>query len=282
MTDRHARRVSTQIGTTMARRQLGKRLRRLRIEAGHTLDDIAEAQIASATKMWRIETGRISTRPGDVLALARLMDIDPRTTDELVALAEATRRKGFQQDHGSPVAEWTGMLAELEAAAALVRTYKCELIPGLLQTSDYARAVTAANRKLDPTAVDRLVAFRLRRQDAFFDRASPGRLDVVLTAGAYHLTVGPPPLMDAQRAHLRTMAARDYVRVRVLPVGGVHAAMRGDFMIMDFPDPDDPPLVYLESLVGSRYVEETAQLVMYREAFDDIADRAVPVEEYDP
>ena len=139
----------------MARRQLGKRLRRLRIEAGRTLDDIAEAQIASATKMWRIETGRISTRPGDVLALARLMDLNPQITDELVALAGATRRKGFQQDHGSPVAEWAGMYAELEAAAVGVRMYKCEMVPGLLQTPDYARAVTAANRKLEPGAVDR-------------------------------------------------------------------------------------------------------------------------------
>lgn len=274
--------MTSQIGTTMARRQLGKRLRRLRIEAGRTLDDIAEAQIASATKMWRIETGRISTRPGDVLALARLMDIDPRTTDELVALAGATRRTGFQHDHGSPVAEWAGMYAELEAASAAVAMYKCEMVPGLLQTPDYARAVTAANRKLDPTAVDRLVAFRLRRQQAFFDRTTPGRLDVVLTAGAYHLTVGAPSLMEAQYAHLRSMATRDHVRVRVLPADGVHAAMRGDFVIMDFPDRDDPPLVYLESLIGSRYVEETEQLVMYREAFDEITERAVPVEDYDP
>ena len=77
------------------------------------------------------------------------------------------------------------------------------------------------------------------------------------------------------------MAARDHVRVRVLPVDGVHAAMRGDFVIMDFPDPADPPLAYLESLIGSRYVEETDHLVLYREAFDEIAERAVPVEEYD-
>lgn len=266
----------------MARRQLGKRLRRLRTEAGLTLDDIAEAQIASATKMWRIETGRISTRPGDVLALARLMDVDPRTTDELVTLAGATRRRGFQQDHGSPVAEWAGMYAELEAAAAGVRMYKCEMVPGLLQTPDYARAVTAANRRLDADAVDRLVSFRLRRQETFFDRATPGRLDVVLTAGAYHLTVGPLTVMEAQRDHLRTTAAHDHVRIRVLPADGVHAAMRGDFVIMDFPDRDDPPLVYLESLIGSRYVEETDQLVMYREAFAELAERAVPVEEYDP
>lgn len=105
---------------------------------------------------------------------------------------------------------------------------------------------------------------------------------MVLTAGAFGLVVGSAHLMDAQRSHLRHMAVRDNVRVRVLPADGVHAAMRGDFVIMDFADVDDPPLVYLESLIGSRYVEQTDQLAVYRQAFDAIFDLAVPVEEYSP
>ena len=155
-------------------------------------------------------------------------------------------------------------------------------MPGLLQTAEYAHAVTRANPVLDARAVDRLVEFRMQRQSAFFARPEPGRLDAVLTAGAYHLEVGSEQVMVDQRTNLRTMAARHDVRVHVLPVSAVHAAMRGDFTIMDFPDLDDPPLVYLESLIGSRYVERTEQLAVYREAFGHIVERAVPLEEYPP
>ena len=266
----------------LARRQLGRRLQRLRLEAGFGLDDVTEAQIASRPKMWRIESGRIAVRQGDVLALSRLFGLDPTTTDDLLNLASATKATGFQQDHDSPVAEWAGMYADLEAAASMLRTYACEVVPGLLQTADYARAVTAANPALNPQAVERLVTFRLRRQHTYFERAEPGHLDAVLTAGAFNLMVGSSEIMTAQRAHLREMVSRAEVDVRVLPIDGVHAAMRGDFVIMDYTDIDDPPLVYLESLIGSRYVEQPDQLALYREAFEGIFARAVPVEEYSP
>ena len=266
----------------LARRQLGRRLQRLRLEAGFSLEDVTEAQIASRTKMWRIESGRAAVRQGDVLALSRLFGLDAMTTEGLLELAAATKATGFQHDHDSPVPEWAGMYAELEAAASTLRSYVCELVPGLLQTADYARAVTTANPGLDRDDVERLVAFRLQRQRTFFDRPEPGRLDAVLTSGAFGLVVGSADIMSAQRAHLRAMASRDQVHVRVLPADGVHAAMRGAFMIMDFVDVDDPPLVYLESLIGSRYVEQTDQLCVYREAFQAIFARAVPVEEYSP
>ena len=275
--------MAGQMGTTIARRQLGRRLRRLRIEAGRTLDDVAEAHVASATKMWRIETGRTSTKPGDVLALGRMMGFDPGTTDELVALAEATRGRGFQQDHDSPVAEWTGMYTDLEAATSCLRAYNSELIHGLLQTADYTRAVTAANPELDAGAVERLVEFRMQRQRSYFRRAEPGRLDVITTAGVLGLIVGSPATMAAQLDHLRALARRETIHVRVLTqTNGVHAAMRGDFTIMDFADEADPPLVYLESLIGSRYLERHDHLAMYRQAFDRIRAQAVSLEEYRP
>jgi hypothetical protein len=89
--------------------------------------------------------------------------------------------------------------------------------------------------------------------------------------------------MAAQHAHLREMATRDNVTVRVLSAGGgVHAGMRGDFVIMDFADDDDPTLVYLESLIGSRYLERSEHVAVYRDAFDRIVEQAVPLEDYHP
>jgi hypothetical protein len=230
--------------------------------------------------MWKIESGRSTVKPADVLALARLYGLTPAVTDELVALAEATREVGYHED--SPgVSEWAGLYGDLVDAASVLRTYTCELVPGLLQTADYARAVTITNTALDPEAVEHRVAFRMARQRAFFNRPTPGRLDAVLTAGALGLVVGSTVVMDAQLAHLHASCARAEVSVRVLPAtNGVHAGMRGDFMIMDFPDVDDPPLVYLESLVGSRYVERPDQLAVFRRAFAQVRTQAVPLEEY--
>jgi transcriptional regulator with XRE-family HTH domain len=271
------------VGTTMARRQLGRRLRRLRVEAGKTLDDVAEAHLASLTKMWRVETGRTSAKTGDVLALARFYGLTSTATEELLELAAATRGTGFQQDKVAGISEWGGMYGELEAAASTVRDYNCQLVPGLLQIPDYVRAVTVVNRSLDPNAVERRITFRAQRQRAFFDRPVPGRLDAVLTAGVLELVVGSPVVMAAQHAHLREMATRDNVTVRVLSaVNGVHAGMRGDFVIMDFADDDDPTLVYLESLIGSRYLERPEHVAVYRDAFDRIVEQAVPLEDYHP
>ena len=235
----------------------------------------------SRTKMWKIEAGRSAVKPGDVLALGRLYGVDPAMTDELVALAAATRSTGFQEDHGGAVPEWVGLYGGLEAAASVLHNYSCELIHGLLQTADYARVVTAANTALDPQVVERRVAFRVGRQWAFFDRPVPGRLDLVVTAGALGLVVGSAAVMGAQIAHLRAVDAGDGVSVRVLlATNGVHAAMQGKFTIMDFADPDDPPLVYPESLIGSRYVERPDQLAAFRRAFDAIQAQAVPLKEY--
>ena len=267
--------------STVARRQLGRRLKRLREAAGKGHDDVAEAQIASRTKMWKIEAGRSAVKPGDVLALARLYGVDAAATDTLVALAAATRNTGFQADFGEAVSHWTGLYGDLVSAAEVIRTYSCELVHGLLQTADYARAVTAANNALTPEVVERRVAFRLALRRAFFARPAPGRLEVVMTAGAFGLVVGSPAVMEAQIAHLRAVDAGDEVSVRVLSAtNGVHAAMRGEFSIMDFADPDDPPLVYLESLIGYRYVERPDQLAAFRRAFDAIQAQAVPLKEY--
>jgi transcriptional regulator with XRE-family HTH domain len=268
-------------GSTVVRRQLGRRLRRLREEAGKSHEDVAEAQIASRTKMWRIEQGRTSVKQGDVLALARLYDLGGPVTDELLLLASGTRDEGWWEDYGSSVPEWVGLYAGLEAASAHLLDYSPELIHGLLQTPDYARTVTRANPNLADEVVEQRVTFRLQRQRAFFKRKTPGRLTSVVTAGAIGLVVGSDAVMKAQIAHLREIATGDEVSIRVLSAtDGVHTAMRGPFTIMDFDDPEDPSLVYVESLIGSRYIERADQLDEYRRAMDRMQTQAVPLEEY--
>jgi len=273
--------VGNGAGSTVVRRQLGRKLRRLRETANKTHEDVAAAHIASPTTMWRIETGKVAVKPGVIWALAHLYEASPDETDVLVTLAAGTREEGWWEDYGGAVPEWVGLYAGLEAACTTLHDYQCELIHGLLQTEDYARAVTRSNPSLSEEVVEQRVAFRMGRQHAVFNRSDPGRVVSVMTAGVLRLVVGSREVMEAQIAHLLALTQGGGVEVRVLTeTDGVHSAMRGPFTILDFDDPDDPSLVYVETLVGSRYMERPEHVAEFRGAFRHIQAQAVSLEEY--
>lgn len=267
--------------TSLVRRYLGRRLRMYREAAGKRQDDVVEAGLASRTKIWQIETGKIAVRAGDVWALADLYGIPRAEIDKLLELAEASRSTGYIEELGSAVPESFCLFAGLEASTTALAVYDSELVTGLLQTPEYARAMIEAVQRLSPAEVDQRLEFRLERQRAFFERTHPGRLDVIMTAGALHVQVGSPAVMEAQIAHLRAVDERDGVSVRVLPFeSGPRTAMRGPFTVLDFDDPDDPSVVYLESVIGGRYIERPTHVDEFRAAFVDIRALAVPVKEY--
>jgi hypothetical protein len=256
-------------------------LRRLRDTAGKTAEDVSITGVASRAKLWRIESGRVVVSMGDVLALARVYGADNEVVDELVRLADATKGSGYLEDFGAAVPESLGLYAELENEAAAIADYQSEMVHGLLQTPEYIRAVVEADPTLPSTVVDQRVAFRRQRQRAFFGRPRPGRMDAIATAGALRVQVGSPSVMAAQREHLRALADRDGVSIRVLPFeNGLLPAMRGPFTLLDFDDPDDPSLVYIENLIGSRYIERTEHVARFRAAFGQMQAHAVPLREH--
>src|SRR4051794_1737820 len=267
--------------SSVVRRQLGRRLRRLRFEAHKTIEDVIYAGVASRAKVWRIEAGRTSVKVGDVLALSRFYNVDGAMTDELIRLAEASKGTGYLEELGTEVPKSLGLYAELEAGASVVTDYQSELVHGLLQTAGYARAIIEVNPAFPEQAIDQRVAVRLQRQRAIFDRPEPARIDAVVTAGALSVQVGSASVMEEQREHLRMLAARDGVSIRVLPFGnGLHLAMRGPFTVLDFDDPEDPSLVYIENVIESRYIEEPTHVARFRQVFERMRAQAVPVEEY--
>jgi transcriptional regulator with XRE-family HTH domain len=269
------------VGSTMVRRQLGRKLRRLREDAGKTHADVESARIASATKMWRIETGKTAVKPGDVWALARLYDAPSDVADVLADLASGTRGEGWWEDYGTAVPDWLGLYAGLEAASSSIRTYHPELVHGLLQTPAYAEAVIRAAPDLTAPVVRQRLRFRLERQRAVLGRAAVP--DAVLGAGALALRVGSDAVMDEQIAHLRALDSAGRVRVRILPwTAGAHPSMKGAFTILDFDDPEDPSLVYLETHVGGQYFEQPRHLTEYHRMFDRLRRSAIPLEDYTP
>ncbi len=263
----------------MVRRQLGRRLRRLREVAGKTAGDVAEANLASEVKLWRIETGRVAIKIGDVLALCRLYGTDTPTTDALATLAGGTNGQGWSEEHNDVMPDWFRLYVGLEGAAARIQVFEDCVVPGELQTADYARAVFRAARPSDDEeAINRLVQLRLERQKAPLSRIPPPNLVVVLGENVLTRPVGGDAVLAAQVRHLRDLGRRAHVEIRVLPfAAGAHAAMTGAFRVLDFDDAEDPDLAYLETQTGARYLEKPAELDEYRRIFDLIYKQAVPI-----
>ncbi|WP_412541694.1 helix-turn-helix transcriptional regulator [Longispora sp. K20-0274] len=268
-------------GSVVVRRQLGRRLRTLREASGKTEREVEEAKIISRTKLWRIESGKAAVKIPDVRTLCWFYGADAEVTDALAGLAVATSEQSWFEEYSDVVPEWFKLYVGLEGAAAGILSYDGELVPGPLQTADYARAVYVAAQSRDEAAIDRQVALRLERQEALFRRTPPPRLSVVLGAGVLARQVGGPEVIAAQISHLRELNSRDHVEIRVLSwEAGAHSAMLGAFHVLDFDGDEDPNVVYLESELGGRYPEHPDEIERFRKIFTQIQAKATPLEEY--
>ncbi len=268
--------------STVVRRQLGRHLRRLRDAAGKTEADVAEASLASRAKLWRIETGKVAVKPGDVRGLCWLYGTDPKTVDALATLATGTREQGWWDGYGQ---RWPGFQLGLEETADEIRTYNAELVHDLLQTPDYVRALCRAARP-DSTdeCIRNLVTHRAERQQQLLTRPPPQRLVAVLGAGVLARPVGGPAVMAEQLACLHDLNRRDTIDIRVLPwEAGAHPAMlAGPFTIFDFHHDADPAVVHAETHTGARYLEKPDELAEYRRVFDLVYRKTVPIENLRP
>ncbi len=275
------------MGSTVVRRQLGRQLRHLRDAAHKTERDVEEAGLASRAKLWRIESGKTAIKIADVRALCWLYGADEATTDALAALATGTSARGWWEDYGDVLPKWFSLYVGLESAASEIRIYEPELIHGLLQTPAYLRAIYEAvyeanGEPIDEEAIQLQTKLRQERQQALTTRIPPLRLTAVFSAGVLARRVGSKALMREQISRLRELNRLDHVDIRVMPWDvGSHAAMHiGGFAILDFPEEDDPAIVYLESHTFARYLEEPKELAEYRRIYESVYRKAIPIEEF--
>jgi transcriptional regulator with XRE-family HTH domain len=268
-------------GQRVVRRALGRRLTRLRLATGMSRREVAEAKLGiSEATLHRIETGNVRVTAASVRALCWLYGVDQSVTDALAELAVGTAHEEWW-DTSPVIPEWFKLYIGLEASARKICTYDTELVPGELQTDDYASAVFAAAKVATADDAQRQVTLRLQRQRSLFARTPAPRLVTILGEAALVRPVGGSDVLKGQVEHLRTVDALHHVEIRVLPwSAGAHAAMAGAFRILDFEDPEDPEIVYLESHVGALYLEETAQLAEYRRIFELIRASSIPLAEY--
>jgi transcriptional regulator with XRE-family HTH domain len=261
---------------TVRRKRLGIELRRLREQAGLTCEEVGHRLDCSGTRISRIETGRISIRPGDVRELLEIYDVLGAEADLLVQLAREARQKGWWHTYGRALPAWFEAYVGLEAAAARFRDFQSMVIPGLLQTEDYARAVLrAAPYPRTADDIDRQVALRMERQ-SILDQPSPPNLWLVLTESVVRVQVGGPVVMRSQLQRLIDVAGRSNVTLQVLPVTtAAQVQPISPFTILEFPDTADPTVVYLEHLTGSLFLETEEEIRRYTVLFDHLCAEAL-------
>jgi hypothetical protein len=269
-----------QSGPLLVRRQLGRQLRGLRQRARKTHGDVELAGLGHRSTVWRIEAGRGKANPATVRALCWLYGADEATTETLYAMSRRGQQPGWWEEYNGHVPSWFTLYLGLEAEARALSIYQPSVVHGLLQTPEYATAMLSAGAQ-SSADVERQVRLRLDRQRAVFEREDPLRLNLVLGEGALRCAIGGPEVLGAQLDHLRTVDRLQQVDVRVLPfAAGWHPALRGEFTVLDIPDPADPDVVYIEALDGSRYLETGADLEYFRGIFASVHQRSVPLEEF--
>ncbi|MEU9954225.1 helix-turn-helix transcriptional regulator [Streptomyces sp. NPDC050982] len=272
-----------QYGPAVRRRKLGAELRALRARAGLKSGEAARLVGWHQSKVSRIETGRSGVKPADVELLLDAYDVrDAELRELLVVLAGSDdngRHHWWHAYRGLLPSTYSDFIS-LESQASVMRTLENSVVPGLLQTREYAREVTLAAVDGAPDdKVDALVEVRLARQDVL--RSNPPlRLSAVLDEAALRRTVGGPEVMTRQLDHLREAAQLPHVRIQVLPFGvGAHVGVTGPFVIFSFPSTSDLDVVVLDHLTSSLYLERKEDLQAYSEAFDSLQVHALSPEE---
>jgi transcriptional regulator with XRE-family HTH domain len=253
------------------RRLVGGALRRYRENVGYSLEDAARILECDRSKISRIETGQRGIRPKELREL--MAEYGVPASEQLALVAIASR--GGQHSWWHPYAGvWSDAYLDyviMESAASEIMAYEAQLIPDLLQTDDYARAIAAAEPgyQTDQQREDAVAAKAVRRQ-VVLDGRAPARLGVILGEGALHQAVGGPDVLAGQITHLVKLAA-DYpaVTIQVLPFSAdAHAAAgSGSLAILRFPDAPSLGVVYLEALSGGVYLEDQADVARYVRAF---------------
>jgi transcriptional regulator with XRE-family HTH domain len=269
--------VGARRSPTVGRRRLGLELRRLREAAGATIDMVADRLECSASKISRIETGHTGATPRDVRDMLTVYGVGGRAADDLVQVAREARQKGWWHLYGAVL---TGAYVGLEAAASAIRSYEAQVVPGLLQTEEYARTLIRNGRPGMPAAdAERRVHVRMARQSLLV-QDDPLDLWVVLDETVFHRLVGGATVMRVQLDRLLAAARMPNITIQVLPFSaGAHVAMEGSFAILGYDDPADPDVVFAENAAGGLFLEKDEELRQYHEIFDHLRAVALPPEE---
>lgn len=251
---------------TVRRRELGAQLRALRTEHGLTVEQVAERLLCSPSKISRLETGQRSATLRDVRDLCVLYGITEQAErDRLMTLAREARQTAWWQSYDLRYSTFAGY----EAEAITISDFQSSVVPGLLQTADYARAGhLGAFPRLSAEEIDRQIEAKLTRQ-RILSRPDPPQFRAVLDEAVLHRQTGGAKVMRAQLDKLIESTRRPNVSVQVIPFTvGAHPGVESNFNILELPATTG--IVFVEGLVGSVYLERPEDLDRYRKVFEHL------------
>jgi transcriptional regulator with XRE-family HTH domain len=259
-------------GPTVLRILLGARLRSLREARGISTEDAGYEIRGSHSKISRMELGRVGFKERDVADLLALYGVeDPEERGPLLRLAREANSPGWWHRYGDVLPDWFETYVGLEGAAALIRTYEVQLVPGLMQTEDYAAAVVRlAYADAPEEEVRRRVGLKMTRQERF--RGSDAQmLWAVLDEAVLRRPLGGREVMRAQIRHLIDLAARPDVTLQVVPFGEVENAAPGrPFTVLRFAEPSMSDVVFIEYLTSALYLDKPSDVETYLHAMNNL------------
>lgn len=251
------------IGATSPLRWLiGSELARYRSDARLTLVEASDRTGISKPKLGHLETGRQQQDPDDIATLLAAYGAQQRDIDRLTSLTGRADDATWWAPWAQVVPDWLKTFVGLEGIAEREFTFEPTIIPGLLQTQEYAAAITAGSPRVRADHGERFVGFRLARTRRLTDPDRPLALHAVVTEAALRLAVGTPELRRAQLQHLITIAQLPAVTLQIVrPEDGLHTALAGPFVLLDFESARS--VCYVELKDGAVYLQDPDQISTY-------------------
>jgi transcriptional regulator with XRE-family HTH domain len=279
-----AERVAGYGSPNVRRRRLAAELRRLRERAGFIGEEVARLLGWSTSKISRLERAQTAIKRADLRRLLELYRVDPRRREELLALAEESRPSGRLKAISARLPGVHAEFLNVEAEAESVWNWEPQIVPGLLQTEDYARAVMLGWHSMftePPSEVERRVEARRLRQQVL-QRDPPLQLSVVMDESVLHRKLGEPSVMRAQLEHIVEASRLPNIRVRILPLKSDHTVATGAFTYVKFPQLHDVPLndiVTFEHLTGTDQIENQDDTYRYSIAFKALEEKSLGLDQ---
>ncbi|MFI5537781.1 helix-turn-helix domain-containing protein [Nocardia sp. NPDC051900] len=275
-------------GSSLPRRMLGRQLRELRIESGVSAEYARDAIDVGKQTLWRMETGQpVRLHPLFIERLCKVYGASEERTAILLNLVEETKRTGWWHAFDDTILKDFNLFVELEATAKRLVSYQTTLLPGLLQTDEYRRALIWVRfPTMAGAEVERWIEAFRRRKSRLDNTRDPLRLDAVIDESALRRAVGGPSVMKDQLSHLLRVTTQPNISVRVVPLAAeAYAGLNvGSFVMLDFPEHPtapltEPPVVYMQGFTGNLYLEKPDEVRQYRQAYADILRSALDQED---
>ncbi|MBE1586322.1 helix-turn-helix domain-containing protein [Nonomuraea angiospora] len=257
-------------GPTALRILLGSQLRKLREAKNVTREEAGHLIRGSESKISRMELGRVGFKERDVADLLTLYGVvDKQARSAVLDLVATANEPGWWHRFNDVLPTWFQAYVGLEEAAARIRTYEVQFVPGLLQTKEYARAVvTAGSAGIGAEEISRRVDLRLERQ-RMFDRQDGPVFWAVIDEAALRRPIGGVEVMRAQIEHLIDLMRQPKITIQIMPFSfGGHSAEGGAFSVLRFPDTDLPDVVYVEQLASALYLDKREDVDRYTEVME--------------